>query len=128
VQGIFDFPKARSWMRNLETNFPLVEKGWLTQHDVFAPISFGLPQDQNIGESSGHPCKAYKETSPFSFNLFPSSSLFATFLSPLTFLFFCFFFPSVYWLALGLVNFTLCTSDIWVIGAAELGVWLAMVC
>jgi hypothetical protein len=30
--------------------------------------------------------------------------------------------------AFGFVNFTLCTSDVWVGGAAETVVWLAVVC
>jgi hypothetical protein len=49
------------------------------------------------------------------------------FLSPLPF-FRCFFFPSGCWVAFGLVDFTVCTFDVLVGGAAKVVVFLAVVC
>jgi hypothetical protein len=54
-----------------EPNFSLVEKGLSTWQVVVVPIDFGLHQVEGIGESSGRPCKAYTETSCFSFHFFP---------------------------------------------------------
>jgi hypothetical protein len=63
----------------------------------------------------------------FCFSMFSPSALFVGFLSPLPF-FRCFFFPSGYWVAFGVVICTVCTSDVWVGGAAKVVVWLAVVC
>jgi hypothetical protein len=56
-----------------------------------------------------------------------SLALLVGFFSPLPF-FHCFFFPSGYWVAFGVVICTKCTSDIWVGGAAKEVVWLATEC
>jgi hypothetical protein len=48
-----------------------VEKGLSTQKVVVVPVASGLLQAEDIGESSSHLCKAYMETSPFSFWFFP---------------------------------------------------------
>jgi hypothetical protein len=125
--GVPDFPQPRSWMQKLEPYFSLVEKGLSTQQVVVVLVASGLPQAEGIGELSGHPCKSYMKTSPSSFH-FSLANIVSSLFIPLTLLVFCFFFPSVCWLALGVVDCTLCTSDIWVAGAAELGVWLATVC
>jgi hypothetical protein len=58
--------------------------------------------------------------------LFPPA-LSVGFLSPLPF-FHYFFFPLGYWVAFGLVDFTMCTSDVLVGGAAKAVVWLVVVC
>jgi hypothetical protein len=63
----------------------------------------------------------------FFFSVFPPPTLLVGFLSPLP-LFHVFFFSSGYWLAFGFVYCTLFTSDIWVGGATEPMVWLAIVC
>jgi hypothetical protein len=60
------------------------------------------------------------------FSVVPGSII-GMFLSPLPF-FRCFFFPSGCWVAFGLVDCTVCTSDVWVGGAAKVVVWLAVVC
>jgi hypothetical protein len=49
------------------------------------------------------------------------------FLSPLPF-FRCFFFPSGCWVAFGLVDCTVCTSDVLVGGKTKAVVWLDAVC
>jgi hypothetical protein len=51
--------------------------------------------------------------------MFPPLAFLVGFLSPLPFLFHCFFFPSGYWLAFGFIDFTLCTYDVWVGGTAK---------
>jgi hypothetical protein len=68
------------------------------------------------------------KTSPSSFHFYPRPTLFTTFLSPLPFFPLDFLFPSVCWLPLGFIDCTLCTSDVWVVGAVEPEVWLATVC
>jgi hypothetical protein len=55
------------------------------------------------------------------------TSIISGFFSPLT-LIHCFFLPLGCWVAFGLVDFTVCTSDVWVGGAAKAIVWLAAVC
>jgi hypothetical protein len=63
----------------------------------------------------------------FCFSVLSPLALLLGFLSPLPFFHF-FFFPSGYWGAFGLVDCTVCTSDIWVGGATKEVVWLAAVC
>jgi hypothetical protein len=55
------------------------------------------------------------------------ASIIGRFFIPLTLLSF-FFFPSSYRVAFGLVNCTMCTSDVLVGGEAKAVVWLAVVC
>jgi hypothetical protein len=61
------------------------------------------------------------------FSLLSPPALSVGFLSPLPF-FHCFFFPSGCWVASGLVDCTVSTSDVWVGGATKAVVWLAVVC
>jgi hypothetical protein len=63
----------------------------------------------------------------FCFSVLSPPTLSLGFFSPLPF-FHCFFFPSGCWVAFGLVDCTMCTSDILVEGAAKAVVWLAVVC
>jgi hypothetical protein len=63
----------------------------------------------------------------FHFSVLSPPALSLGFLSPLPF-FRCFFFPSGYWVAFGLVDCTVCTSNVLVGGAAKAVVWLAVVC
>jgi hypothetical protein len=126
--GVPDFPLPCLWMRKPKPYFSLVEKGSSTQQVVVALIASGLLQAKGIGESGGIPCRDYMDTSTSSSPFFPPPTLLVAFLSPLPFLFHCFFFPSIYWLALGFVDCTLCTSNIWVGGTTELRVWLATIC
>jgi hypothetical protein len=126
MRGVPDFPHPHS--KRLESYFSHVEMGSLTQQVVVAPITFGPLQVKGTGESDGPPCKGYIDTLTFSSLCCPSPALLLGFLSPLPFLFRCFFFPSGYWLAFGFIHCTLCTSDIWVGGTVEPEVWLAIVC
>ena len=63
----------------------------------------------------------------FCFSVLPPPALSVGFLSPLPF-FHCFFLLSNYWLVFGFIDCTLCTTDVWVGGAAKQVVWLATVC
>jgi hypothetical protein len=63
----------------------------------------------------------------FCFLVLSPPALSLGFLSSLPF-FCCFFFSSGYWVAFGLVDCTMCTSNIWVGGAAKAVVWLVAVC
>jgi hypothetical protein len=77
-----------------------------------------------VGWSSAHKLQGYLA---FHFLVFSPPALSLGFLSPLP-LFHCFFFPSSCWGAFGLVDFTVCTSNVWVGGATKEVVWLADVC
>jgi hypothetical protein len=77
-----------------------------------------------VGWSSMHRLHGYLA---FRFSVFPLPALSMGFLSPLPF-FHCFFFPSGYWVAFGLVDFVVCTSDVLVGGTSKAVVWLADVC
>jgi hypothetical protein len=61
------------------------------------------------------------------FSVVPASIISGFFYPPLPF-FRCFFFPSGYWVAFGLVDCTVCTSDVLVGGETKAVVWLATVC
>jgi hypothetical protein len=74
--------------------------------------------------SSMHKLQGYLT---FHFSVFSLPTLSLGFLSPLPF-FRCFFFPSGCWVAFGLVDCTVCTSDVLVGGVAKAVVWLAAVC
>jgi hypothetical protein len=63
----------------------------------------------------------------FHFSVFSPPALSLGFFSPLPF-FHCFFFPSGCWVALGLVDCTVCTSDVLVEGATKAVFWLSTVC
>jgi hypothetical protein len=77
-----------------------------------------------VGWSSAHKLHGYLT---FCFSVLSPPALSVGFLSPLPF-FCCFFFPSGYWVAFGLVDCIVCTFDIWVGEAAKVVVWLAIVC
>jgi hypothetical protein len=77
-----------------------------------------------VGWSSTHKLHGYLASWFFMLSL-PSLSV--GFLSPLPF-FHCFFFPSGCWVAFGLVDCTVCTSDVWVGGATKEVDWLVVVC
>lgn len=77
-----------------------------------------------VGWSSAHKLQGYLT---FHFSVLSLPTLSLGFLTPLPF-FRCFFFPSSCWVAFGLVDCTVCTSDVWVGGAIKAVVWLAAVC
>jgi hypothetical protein len=77
-----------------------------------------------VGWSSAHKLHGYLT---FHFSVLSPPALSLGFLSPLPF-FRCFFFPSGCWVAFGLVDCTVCTSDVLAGGAAKAVVWLATVC
>jgi hypothetical protein len=82
------------------------------------------PGHRWVGWSSTHKLHGYLT---FCFSVLSPPALSLGFLSPLP-LFRCFFFPLGCWVAFGLVEYTVCTSDILVGGAAKTVVWLAAVC
>ena len=63
----------------------------------------------------------------FHFSVLSLPALSVGFLFPLPF-FRCFFFPSGCWVAFGLVDCMVCTSDVWVGGASKVVVWLDAMC
>jgi hypothetical protein len=69
MKGVPDFPHPCS--KRLELNFSHVEMGLLTHQVVVAPINFGPPQDEGMGDSDGPLCKGYTDTSTSSFLCFP---------------------------------------------------------
>jgi hypothetical protein len=77
-----------------------------------------------VGWSSMHKLHGYLT---FHFSVLSPPALSLGFLSPLPF-FRCFLFPSGCWVAFGLVDCTVCTSDVWVGRASKAVVWLVVVC
>jgi hypothetical protein len=127
MEGVPDCPHPHS--KRIESYFSHVEMGLLTQQDccctannLWASTSWG---HRWVRWSSMQRLHRYFD---FIFSMFPPPTLLMGFLSPLPFLFHCFFFPLGCWLAFRFINCTLCTSDVWVGGVAELEVWLDVVC
>jgi hypothetical protein len=77
-----------------------------------------------VGWSSVHKLQEYLT---FHFLVLSPLALSLGFLSPLPFFRF-FFFPSSYWVAFGLVDYTVCTSNVWVGGENKAVVWLDTMC
>jgi hypothetical protein len=101
---------------------------WISQHCLLLLHENFLASTSRghrwVGWSSTHKLHGYLA---FCFLVLSPPALSVGFLSPLPF-FRCFFFPSGYWVAFGLVDCTVCTSDILVGGAAKAIVWLVVVC
>jgi hypothetical protein len=95
--------------------------GYCCDTNVWASASQG---NWWVGWSSGHRLHGYFA---FCFSVFLPPSLLVGLLSPLPF-YRWFFFLSGCWVAFGFIDFTLCTSEFWVGGAAETVVSLAIVC
>jgi hypothetical protein len=77
-----------------------------------------------VGWSSANKFHGYLS---FHFLALSPPTLSVGFLSPLPF-FHCFFFPSSCWVTFGLVDYTVCTSNVLVGGVAKVVVWMATVC